>query len=256
MSEVREGAVVVFSGGMDSTTVLALAISKFGLANVTAVSFNYGQKHSKELEQAARITQWYGISHRVIEIPHIFAGAGSTLIDADADVQMMGSYDDLEQKYGAQPTVVPNRNMNLIAQAVTVALTEGLQFVMLGVHGTDAANYHYPDCTPEFIGAMSAAIEIGNSGQVKLWAPYNHSSKSEIVKAAAELGAPLKMTQSCYSGQRPHCGECATCHERKDAFTFAGFFDPAGYVKGKGQDVDGPWSLRQFPPPFHPNDRI
>src|SRR5690606_34553449 len=112
-------------------------------------------KHAIELEQAKEICEVMGIKHSIIELPQIFAGFGSTLIDTRVDVETMNTYADLAKAYGAQPTVVPNRNMNFIAQAVTIALTKGLGRVILGVHAGDAANYHYPDCTPEFIGAMS-----------------------------------------------------------------------------------------------------
>ena len=226
----RRGAVVAFSGGLDSTTVLMQAIQDFGRDNVYARSFNYGQKHSLELRQAKEICEVLSVNWAVIQLPQIFAGAGSTLMDSDSSVQMMGSYEELEKKYGAQPTVVPNRNMWIIAACVTTALVEGVDNVMLGVHGTDSANYHYPDCTPMFIGAMCAATEIGNSGQVRLTAPYNTWSKGRIVLEGAGLGAPYHLTQSCYSGVRPACGKCATCHERIAAFEEAGYIDPIAYA--------------------------
>lgn len=229
MSNSRPGAVVGFSGGIDSTVVLAEAVRRYGRKNVLAASFSYGQKHAIELEQAEAICEWYGVEHVHIELPKIFKGAGSTLMDDDSPLQMMGSYAELEKKYGAQPTVVPNRNMNIIANCITLAIVHGLDRVMLGVHGTDSANYHYPDCTPMFIGAMMAACEIGNSSQVQLEAPFNTWSKTDIVAYGAELKVPAHLTQSCYSGVRPACGKCATCHERIEAFTGAGFVDPIDY---------------------------
>lgn len=228
--QTHDGAVVAFSGGIDSTTVLCEAIKRYGKENVIAVSFFYGQKHRIELYQAKDICEVLGVEHMNVELPMIFKGAGSTLMDDDSQLQMMGSYEELEKKYGAQPTVVPNRNMHIVASCITIALTRGLNRVMLGVHGTDAAHYHYPDCTPAFIGAMAAACEIGNSGQVQLEAPYNTWSKGQIVKRAAELNVPAGLTQSCYSGVRPQCGLCATCHERQIAFKEAGYIDPAPYA--------------------------
>lgn len=226
----RDGAVVAFSGGLDSTTVLYEAIDRYGSDNVIAASFYYGQKHSRELEQAAIITDKAGVVWEMIELPKIFGGAGSTLIDGNEDVQVMGSYDELHKQHGSQPTVVPNRNMNIIAMCLTLALTRGVNRVMLGVHGTDSTNFHYPDCTPMFIGAMNAAAWIGNEYAVQIEAPYNTWSKADIVVRAAELQAPLHATQSCYLGLRPQCGECATCHERIEAFKIAGYIDAAEYV--------------------------
>lgn len=227
---LRDGAIVAFSGGIDSTTVLAEAIDRYTSKNVVAVSFDYGQKHKIELDQAQLIAKHYHVTHVIVDLPRIFSGAGSTLIDDDAEVETMGSYDELNKRYGAQPTVVPNRNMNIIANCVTVSLTYGLNRVMLGVHGTDSENYHYPDCTPMFIGAMSAAVEIGNSGNVRLEAPFNTWSKTEIIRRAAELDVPAELTQSCYRGERPQCGQCATCHERIIAFGEAKFVDPVEYA--------------------------
>lgn len=230
MSQLTDGAIVSVSGGVDSTTVLAEAVHRYGRKNVYAVSFFYGQKHSVELEAALAVANYYRVQHEYINLPNIFAGAGSTLVDQDTNVEVMDSYENLAKKHGAQPTVVPNRNMNFIAMCLTYALTKGVNRVMLGVHATDSGANHYPDCSAEFIGAMQAAAEIGNSGQVKLEAPLVHITKGEVVLRAVELKVPLHLTYSCYKGEALACGKCATCHERLDAFAFAGFADPAEYA--------------------------
>lgn len=243
MKQLRAGAVVAFSGGVDSTTVLFEAIKRYGKENVFAVSFHYGQKHSKELEMAALIADQAGVHWELVELPKIFGGTGSTLIDELQNVQMMDSYAELQKKEGAQPTVVAQRNMNIIAVCGTLAEVHGVNRVMLGVHGTDSANFHYPDCTPEFIGAMAAAMWVSSEYRVHLEAPFNNWSKGQIVAHAATIGAPLHLTQSCYTGVRPQCGQCATCHERIEAFQEAGFIDPAKYA------IEVAWSgfSRPFP---------
>jgi 7-cyano-7-deazaguanine synthase len=152
----------------------------------------------------------------------------------------MGSYEELAKKYGGQPTVVPNRNMNFIAQLITVAWVNKCNTVMLGVHATDAGENHYPDCKETFIGAMNAAAEIGTEGRVSIWAPFARSSKGDIVREAASLKVPAHLTMSCYNGQEPACGRCATCHERLIAFRDAGYVDPIKYAEGTDRiDLEG-----------------
>lgn len=229
MTKTRDGAVVSLSGGMDSTTLLKWAIDKYGKGNVHAVLFNYGQKHKTELDQAMLICAWLEVSFDLLQLPLIFAGAGSTLVDASTQVEIVGSYEELAARYGSQPTVVPNRNMNFLAMATTIALTKGLNRVLIGAHAGDAANYHYPDCRPAFNGAMAAAIDLATEGQVSLEAPFNWMDKGEIVSLAYRILAPLELSQSCYNGRRPACGKCATCLERINAFNEAGFYDPIDY---------------------------
>lgn len=238
---MTEGAVVSLSGGMDSCTALAWAIKRWGIDNVMTIAFYYGQKHFKELELASEIAAFYHVPHERITMPQVFSGAGSTLVDADASPQMMDSYEELAKKFGGQPTVVPNRNMNFIALAISYAWTHEKQHVVLGVHAGDAGNFHYPDCRPAFVGAMNAACEIATEGRVDIIAPFNHDPKSHLVKVAYALGAPLQLTQSCYNGQRPACGKCATCHERLNAFAEAGFEDPIAYVDGVNANGERQW---------------
>lgn len=228
----NDGAVVLLSGGIDSTTVLAEAYRKYGSQKVFAISFDYGQKHRIELDQAREIAMWYNVPWSLLKLPQIFAGAGSTLVDDDAPVEHVGTYAELAERFGSQPTVVPNRNMVLLSLAVTYAITHHVGRVMIGAHAGDAANYHYPDCRPAFNGAMSAAIEIATEGAIELVAPFNFASKGQLIQRAAFLKIPAHLTQSCYNGARPACGTCATCHERIAAFVDAGYRDPIAYVNG------------------------
>lgn len=242
--EPKPGAVVSLSGGMDSATLLSWAIHLHGRDKVHAVSFHYGQRHSAELLHARQIANYEEVPHEIIILPEIFAGAGSSLM-GDQDVEIIGSYQELAARFGSQPTVVPNRNMNFIAMMTTVALTKGVGHIYIGAHAGDAAAYHYPDCRPSFNGAMAAAIDIATEGAVVLEAPFNYLSKGQIVEKAAHLGAPLSMSLSCYNGAEPACGKCATCHERLQAFEEAGYVDPISYVGSVNQN-----GLRLFPLPI------
>ena len=184
---------------------------------------------SLELEHAKEVADWEEVAFETIHLPDIFAGAGSSLMK-DQDVEIIGNYQELAARFGSQPTVVPNRNMNFISMMTTYALTHDVGHIYLGAHAGDAAAYHYPDCRPAFTGAMAAAIEIATEGAVLLEAPFNYMSKGEIVSKAAELQSPLQLTMSCYNGQEPACGKCATCIERLHAFEEAGYQDPIRYV--------------------------
>lgn len=234
------GAVVSLSGGMDSATALAHAVALYGSRNVYAIGFNYGQRHKSELTKAALVAEHYNVPFQIIDLPRIFAGAGSSLM-GDQSVEIIGSYEDLAARFGSQPTVVPNRNMNFIAQAVTFALTHNVGHVIMGAHAGDAANYHYPDCRPAFNGAMAAAIEVATEGAVQLDVPFNWMSKGQVVEEAFRLKAPLHLTQSCYNGQDPACGHCATCYERVNAFCEAGFIDPIPYAQDTREMYGTSW---------------
>jgi len=145
------------------------------------------------------------------------------------------------------PTYVPFRNGNLLAQAAAYAdslvrpLGEAgfdgtLATVYAGQHAEDAAGFAYADCTPEFLGAMAAAIYVGTYGHVRLQTLFQHSTKADIIRLGMSLGVPYWMTQSCYRGERPACGACSTCHARLEAFEEAGFEDPLPYAPDTAED--------------------
>lgn len=210
--------IVVLSGGLDSTTLLYDAIAE-GYEVIGAVSFNYGQRHKKELDYAKATCEKLFIKHTVIDLwasglTEALSVSKSSLV-SDTDVPE-GHYAEDNMK----ATVVPNRNMIMLSIAGGMAVAEGAHGVVTGVHAGD--HFIYPDCRPEFIQAASRALSIGNEGFGHLGtpaiiAPYMNYSKAHIALTAFRLGVPLDETWSCYKGGEIHCGKCGTCVERLEA---------------------------------------
>jgi len=223
-------AVVLLSGGMDSTVCATMAIAQHGPKAVGAVSFIYGQKHTAEIKHAERVAEDLGLGfHRIIELPEIFGGTESVLIEINKRAMPQASYEEMEESYGVSPTYVPYRNANLISMAVTAAMVQGASEVWAGMHGEDALNWAYPDCTPEFLGAMGAAIYVGSYHQVRLITPLQWDTKAQVLRKGLNLEAPLHLTMSCYEGKDPACGTCPTCVGRINAFRELGEQDPINY---------------------------
>jgi 7-cyano-7-deazaguanine synthase len=231
-------AVVLLSGGLDSTVALAEAIALHHDGrhpHVMAVSFSYGQKHTRELEHADLIAAYYGIKHRIVDLPQIFAGTDSVLVAENEKPMPEMSYAEIEDTFGVSPTYVPYRNGNLLSMATTIAMVEGGSFpgdtteLWAGMHAEDAHNWAYPDCTPEFLGAMANAIYVGTYFQVRLVTPHMWRTKAEVVQRGLDLIAPLDLTMSCYEGTVPACGTCPTCVGRINAFRAIGEIDPILY---------------------------
>ncbi|MDY6065943.1 MAG: 7-cyano-7-deazaguanine synthase QueC [Finegoldia sp.] len=203
--------LVLFSGGVDSTTCLALAKQKD--EDVIAVSFDYGQRHREaEITAAQKIADYYGVRQRIINLKDIFKDGNSSLTDPDKTVSK-GAYSDQEDAN----TEVEFRNGVFIAILTSLAMQYGADEIYFGAHRDDSGII-YPDCSPEFISAMNEAIAIGTRGKVKLVAPFKDNTKTEIVAKGLELGVPYEMTYSCYEGTVPPCGKCGTCIDRKKAF--------------------------------------
>lgn len=230
-------AFVLLSGGLDSTTALAIAerdANTIWNGGIECVSIDYGQRHQKEIKHAAHIAWLYDCQHSVLTLPDLLAG-GSMLTDAGKEIPNV-SYDEIE---GVSPTYVPFRNGLMISMIAAHAQrwVNSAQKnqprheagVFIGAHAEDAANWAYPDCTPEFIGAMANALYIGTYGAVRLHAPLMNMTKQEIVKRADALIVPLADTWSCYKGGEKHCGVCPTCRSRRQAFELAGVVDPTEY---------------------------
>lgn len=222
-------AAVLLSGGLDSCVCTALAVKEFGAKNVIAVTLFYGQKHAVEIKAAKTVAQALGVEkHYVKRLPDVFSG--SALTDSDKAVPDL-SYEELAKQEGPSPNYVPNRNMNFLAVATTIAMVEGAGYLYFGAHAEDAQNWAYSDTTPEFIGAMAAAIYVSSYHKVRLVTPLQWLLKKDIVLLAYGLKAPLQFTHSCYKGSTPACGTCATCTSRLYAFKKAGLVDPIEYQK-------------------------
>lgn len=235
-------AFVLLSGGVDSATALYLAQRDF--KHVTAVSFDYGQRHKREIDAAAWLAQEVGAEHNVISLPGVLTGSNVMLTDKAVAIPDM-SYEDIK---GISPTYVPYRNgtmLSVLAAHATkyimgAAATAGLQpdsallkdlvTLYFGAHAEDAKNWAYPDCTPEFVGAQANAIYVGSYRTMRLVAPFVYSTKAEIIRRGVEMRVPYEMTWSCYAGGEVHCGVCPTCRARKDAFRIAGVEDKTTYA--------------------------
>jgi len=222
-------ALVLLSGGIDSTTCAVLACREYGQENVFALSLFYGQKHAKEIEAAREVSKHLGLKDHIIQqLPDIFRGGGSTLIDQDRQ-NPETTYQELSISQGVSPTYVPFRNANLLSVATSISLIKGADTIFYGAHSEDARNWAYPDCTPEFNGAMANAIYIGSYMKVRLVTPLQWFSKSEVVALGMKIGAPFELTWSCYNGYEKACGACPACVGRLHGFEENGLIDPIDY---------------------------
>ena len=214
--------IVICSGGLDSVSLAHRIAAEEEL--VALVSFNYGQRHAKELDFAARCAERLGVPHQVIDISAIGASLGGSALTDDIAVPD-GHYAEETMKV----TVVPNRNAIMLSIAFGVAAARKADAVALAVHGGD--HFIYPDCRPGFIDAFRTMQTHALDGyaEVDLLAPYVTVSKADIVTDGAKYGTPFAETWSCYKGGERHCGRCGTCVERREAFHLAGVEDPTDY---------------------------
>lgn len=222
-------AMVLASGGVDSTTCLGLAVEKYGRENVTALSIFYGQKHNKEIEASDRIAAYYGVEHIRLDLEKIFAYSNCSLL-AHSDQEIPEEeYSEQLKKTDGKPvsTYVPFRNGLFLSCAASIALSRGCQVIYYGAHSDDAAGNAYPDCSDAFNQAMGQAIWLGSGKQLKIEAPFVTWTKAEVVKKGLELKVPYELTWSCYEGGEKPCGKCATCIDRAKAFAANGVEDPA-----------------------------
>ena len=226
-------ALVLFSGGVDSTTCLAIAVDKYGADNVLALSLYYGQKHSRELEAARKIASHYGVKHKELDLALIFADSDCTLLKGSSGDIPKESYADQLEKTDGKPvsTYVPFRNGLFLASAASIALSNGCTEIYYGAHSDDAAGNAYPDCSNDFNEAMNRAIFLGSGEQLRIEAPFVNMTKADVVRTGLELKVPYELTWSCYEGGDKPCGTCGTCRDRAEAFRLNGVEDPA--LKGE-----------------------
>ncbi|MCP5169523.1 MAG: 7-cyano-7-deazaguanine synthase QueC [Hahellaceae bacterium] len=217
---MSEKVVVIYSGGMDSFTMLHRVMAEG--KRVYALSFNYGQRHSKELHYAQKVCDQLGIPHKVVDITAVNQLLlGSSLTD-DIEVPE-GHYEEESMK----STVVPNRNMIMLSLAVGYAVSIEAVAVYYGAHGGDHAIY--PDCRPEFVAKMDDVSRIANYQPVAILAPYLNQNKIDILAEGLRMGLDYGRTWTCYKGRDRACGKCGACQERLEAFTRNGAIDPVPY---------------------------
>ncbi len=223
-------ALVLSSGGVDSTTALGLAVSKYGAENVTSLSISYGQKHDKEIEAAKKVAAYYGVEQLFLDLSLIFRYSNCSLLKQSSEEIPEESYEEqIKKTNGEKPvsTYVPFRNGLFLSSAASIALSKDCSMIYYGAHADDAAGFAYPDCSQDFYEAMNQAVYEGSGHQLKIGAPFVKLNKAEVVKMGLELGVPYELTWSCYEGGDRPCGKCGTCLDRAKAFAANNVEDPA-----------------------------
>lgn len=218
--------VAVVSGGMDSVTALIMARSM--VSDGLVISFDYGQRHRREVEMASLQALLYcGWPHQVIDLRSITPSLiGSSLTDASVETPH-GHYSEESMRR----TVVPGRNAMMLSVAWGIAAAQGADGLLCGVHAGD--HYIYPDCRPGFVRALEKALKLGTVGHASehlhLWAPFLAMTKAEILRLGHRLGVDYSRTWTCYEGGELACGKCGACRERLEAFATIGETDPLEY---------------------------
>ena len=212
--------ILAYSGGMDSTTLLYWL--KYKGYTVQTLGFDYGQKHNKEIDIATQLSQQVGIDHNVVSLTALKEAFGNNALTGECAVPH-GHYEDETMR----STVVPNRNMIMLAVVTAYAISHNSQYVAYACHAGDHAIY--PDCRVSFVRAMSVVLGVCNWQPITLLTPFITFDKTKVCKIAQELNVPISQTWSCYQGGEKHCGLCATCVERKEAFKLAQVEDLTEY---------------------------
>ncbi len=228
MSAVQKPAVVLLSGGMDSTTLLHHVVHNLGRSPVHAISYNYGQRHARELDCARWQARAAGVTaHPILDVSFLgrLVEPGTVLVPGGEDVPDL---DELSQAQLDQPpTYVPNRNMMLLAMAAAYAEAQGIRDVFYGAQALD--EYGYWDCTAEFVQRLNKVLALNRRDAVCIHAPFVTMTKAESLKIGFALGVDYAHTWSCYRGGEKACGTCPTCIERLKAFREVGAKDPLPY---------------------------
>ncbi|WP_273836057.1 7-cyano-7-deazaguanine synthase QueC [Guptibacillus sedimenti] len=218
-------AVIVLSGGLDSTTCMGMAKEKG--YELYPITFHYGQKHNREVEQAKKVADYYNApDHRIVNISFLNQIGGSALTDDSIDVPTDMDEDEIPVTY------VPARNMIFLSLASAYAEVIGAEAIYIGVSAVDYSGY--PDCRPEFIESMNETVNLatkaGATGsEMKIETPLINLTKAETVSEGLRLNVPYELTTSCYNGEEEACGECDSCRLRLKGFEEAGAVDPIPY---------------------------
>lgn len=224
-------AIVLSSGGVDSTVCVAMAVGMFGAENVATVSIFYGQKHDKEMECARKVAEYYGLKHYEFDLSSVMQYSNCSLLaQSTQEIEHKSYADQITPVNGKVSTYVPFRNGLMLSVCASLAQSifeNEFVDIYLGAHGDDAAGNAYADCSEDFVNTMSRAIAIGTYQQVRVTAPFAGLSKADVVRRGLELNVPFELTWSCYEGGEKPCGECGTCIDRARAFAANNAKDPA-----------------------------
>jgi 7-cyano-7-deazaguanine synthase len=235
--ESTKKAVIILSGGLDSTTCMGLAKEKG--YELYPLSFDYGQRHRIEIENAKAVAEYYGVQnrHKTIKLDFLRDFGGSALTDDSIAVPNMVTGADLAAGENGENeipvTYVPGRNLLFLSIATSYAEVLEAEAIYIGVNALDYSGY--PDCRPEFIAkveeVMALATKVGTQGKaIRIETPLIHWTKAEIIRQGLRIGVPYELTTSCYNGHKEACGECDSCRLRLKGFEEAGAVDPIAYV--------------------------
>lgn len=223
-------ALVLSSGGVDSTTCIGIAVDTYGSENVSTVSVLYGQKHRKELDCAEKVAEHYGVKHYVLDLSNVFKFSDCALLTGSTQEIKHETYAEQIKEDGIVNTFVPFRNGLMMSAVASLALSinpDDDTAIFIGAHADDAAGNAYADCSVEFMAAMNDAIVLGTYRKVYIVAPLLRMNKTQVVSEGLRLSVPYGLTWSCYEGGEKPCGKCATCVDRARAFENNGVDDPA-----------------------------
>ncbi|MFA5830129.1 MAG: 7-cyano-7-deazaguanine synthase QueC [Candidatus Gracilibacteria bacterium] len=208
----------ILSGGLDSTTALYLLRQKHEV--VETVTFDYGQRHVKEIKSAQTISKLLKIPHTIINIKNLNQFLQGSSLTSKNIKTPHGHY----QKSNMKKTIVPNRNAIMINIAAGYAISKKIHGLGVGVHAGD--HYIYPDCRPEFIDSQAKTLSLANECDFKIFTPFINQNKAAIVKKGLALGVPFELTWTCYEGGKKPCNKCGSCTERLEAFKINKLTDP------------------------------
>lgn len=213
----KNKAICVFSGGIDSTTLLYQLIKDN--FRISAVGFDYGQRHKKELNFACDTCKDLGVSYKIIKLPFFNEIAPSELTRNEQDFLTNEKLDSLTNQ-----VIVPNRNMVMLSLATSYAISLNINKIFYGAHIGDREVF--PDCREEFVESMRNSIRLSHTEDIELYAPFLKLDKTEIIQLGFSLGVDYSKTWSCYKGLEEVCGSCLACKERNRAFRYIGISDP------------------------------
>lgn len=227
-------AVVLLSGGLDSATCLGLAVHDHGAENVSAISVQYGQKHSMEIKCAEKLAEYYNVPLYTLDLTMIFEKSNCSLLKHSTEDIPEGSYADQQAASDSVvvSTYVPFRNGLMLSAAASYAISlypDNTIYIYLGNHADDAAGSAYPDCSEAFSNLIAGAIYEGTGKQVHAVSPFATYTKADIVRMGLSLKVPYQYTRSCYTTHEKSCGKCGTCIDRLKAFAANGVKDPVEY---------------------------